>query len=140
MARTAGVGKTPAQMFALVFGVVYLLIGILGFAVTGFDQFASEQGDKLILFPVNPLHNIVHVLIGAVWIGGAKDHGSAKTVDTLVGGALLLVFLLGLVGVLKFLAIDGAGSPDNYLHLASGALSLYFGTAGAEGPRTTATI
>jgi hypothetical protein len=119
-------------MFALVFGVVYLLVGIAGFFVTGFDDFASQAGEKLLIFEVNPLHNIVHVLIGVVWIGAASSHDAAKGVNTLIGVAYLLTFVLGLFDA-KFLAIDGPGEPDNYLHLASGALSLYFGTAGAGG-------
>jgi hypothetical protein len=119
-------------MFALVFGVVYLLVGLAGFIVTGFDGFANEIGDKLIIFHVNPLHNIVHILIGVVWIGSASSHDAAKGVNTLIGVAYLLVFVLGLFDA-KFLAIHGAGDPDNFLHLASGALSLYFGTAGATG-------
>lgn len=129
--------RTPAQMFALVFGVVYLLIGVLGFAVTGFDNFAAEQGDKLLLFPVNPLHNIVHLALGAVWLGAAGSHAAAKSVNMLFGIVLLLVFVLGMASVLKFLAIEDAASSDNYLHLATAALSLYFGSIGAEGARPT---
>ena len=119
-------------MFALVFGVVYLLVGVVGFFVTGFDGFAAEHGEKLVIFHLNPLHNIVHVLLGVVWIGAASSHAAAKGVNTLFGVVLLLVFVLGLFDA-KFLAIDGPGDPDNYLHLVTGALSLYFGTAGAEG-------
>ena len=120
-------------MFALVFGVVYLLVGIVGFFVTGFDGFAAEHGEKLVIFHLNPLHNIVHILLGVVWIGAASSHDAAKGVNTLFGAVLLLVFVLGLFDA-KFLAIDGPGDPDNYLHLVTGALSLYFGTAGAAGP------
>jgi hypothetical protein len=119
-------------MFALVVGVVYLLVGIVGFFVTGFDGFAAEHGEKLVIFHLNPLHNIVHVLLGAVWIGAARSHDAAKGVNTLFGAVLLLVFVLGLFDA-NFLAIDGAGDPDNYLHLVTGAASLYFGTAGAAG-------
>jgi hypothetical protein len=117
-------------MFALVVGVVYLLVGIAGFFVTGFSDFAAEHGDKLIIFHVNGLHNIVHIVLGVGWIGASGSHSSAKGINTLFGAVLLLVFVLGLFD-LNFLAIDGAGDPDNYLHLVTGALSLYFGTAGA---------
>ena len=43
----------------MVLGAVYLLIGLAGFAVTGFDDFAAPPVDgTLIIFGVNPLHNI----------------------------------------------------------------------------------
>jgi hypothetical protein len=118
-------------MFALVFGVVYLLVGIVGFFYTGFSHFTAEHGDKVIgVFHVNGLHNVVHVLLGIVWIGAAGSLAAAKGVNTLFGVVLLLVFVLGLFD-LKFLAIDGASDPDNYLHLVTGLLSVYFGTVGA---------
>ena len=139
MARAATT-RTPAQMFALVFGVVYLLIGIVGFAVTGFDEFAGKTfNEKLIVFPLNPLHNIVHLADGALWIGESRRHDTAKSVNTLIGVVYLLVAVLGFAGLLEFLAIEGGvDGADNWLHVASGALSLYFGTAGAEVARRPA--
>jgi uncharacterized membrane protein YuzA (DUF378 family) len=61
---------------ALAIGVVYLLIGLLGFFVTGFENFASETNETLLGFEINPLHNIVHVLIGAAGIALARTLGS----------------------------------------------------------------
>lgn len=46
MVSRAGSTRSPAQTFALVFGAVYLLIGIAGFAVTGFDDFAAKEFDE----------------------------------------------------------------------------------------------
>lgn len=136
--RATSTTRSPAQIFALVFGVVYLLVGIVGFAVTGFDGFAAETYDeKLIIFPLNPLHNLVHIAIGGLWLYASKDHPTAKSVNMIIGVAYLLVAVLGMLGVLKFLAIEDAGSADNFLHIASGALALYFGTAGASAPAST---
>jgi hypothetical protein len=135
---TAFGNKTPAQMFALMFGVVYLVVGIIGFAVTGFDEFAGKTySNKLIIFALNPLHNIAHLVLGAVWIGASRTHDASKGINLLLGIAFLLLFILGMVGVLKWLAIEGAESADNYLHLATAVLSVYFGTAGATGTRPT---
>lgn len=140
MATSYG-ARSPAQFYALVFGVVYLLVGIVGFAVTGFDNFAEKTfDDELIIFALNPLHNIVHIVIGLALVGGSRTHQTAKQVNTIVGVAFVLVFILGMVGALEFLAIEDAAEPDNYLHLATAALALYFGTVGAEragGPATT---
>jgi hypothetical protein len=132
----AAQGRTPGQLFALVFGVVYLAVGLLGFAVTGVDDFFSTKFDEvLIVFPLNPAHNVVHILIGALWLGGSRTVAGAKAVNTLIGAAYLLVFVLGLVGLLKWLAIESGFNADQVLHLLSGALSLYFGTAGATARR-----
>jgi hypothetical protein len=134
MATVAG-SRTPAQMFALVFGIVYLAVGLLGFAVTGFGNFFVEDAGRLIIFPVNPGHNLVHLLLGAIWIWSARDHAGAKAANTGIGAAYLLVFLVGLFGALRWLAIPPGFNPDALLHLLSGGLSLYFGTAGARGAR-----
>ena len=57
--------RAPHQVLALVIGAVYLLVGIAGFFVTGFDGFAEHDHDQTLLgFAINPLHNIVHLLIG----------------------------------------------------------------------------
>lgn len=130
--------QTPAQIFALAFGVVYLFVGLMGFAITGFDNFAgSVFEEKLLIFPVNPLHNLVHIAIGGVWLGSSSRHATAKQANLIIGIAYALVAALGFAGVLKFLAISGAASADNWLHLVTALVSLYFGTAGASGLRST---
>ncbi len=129
--------RTPAQTFALVFGALYLLVGLVGFAVTGFSDFAADTEDTLIIFEINPLHNIVHLAIGAAFLLGAKSHNTAKIANTVIGAAYLLVALVGLTGILRFLNIETGPVPDFWLHIVSALAALYFGTAGA-GDRTTA--
>lgn len=118
-------------MFALVFGVVYLVVGLVGFAVTGFDNFASAvPGEKLIVFAINPLHNIAHLGVGALLLVGSSRHETAKSVNLIVGVVYLLLAVLGFAGVLieDLLNINQA---DNFLHIGTAALAIYFGTAGA---------
>ena len=131
MAVRVGV-KTPAQVFAMALGITYLAVGIVGFAVTAFDGFASTRPDEeLVIFALNPLHNIVHLALGAAWLAAAGKHSRAKTANLALGVVFLLVFVLGMVGALEWLAIEDAGSPDNYLHLGTAVLAIYFGTFGA---------
>jgi hypothetical protein len=130
---TAGWNKTPAQLFALGFGIVYLTIGLIGFAVTGFDGWVSSgTGEKLLIFPVNPLHNFVHIGVGLLWMVSSARHDSARRVNVLIGIVYAATAALGFMGILDFLAIPSSGSADNWLHLATSMLSLYFGTAGAS--------
>lgn len=131
----AGSAKTPGQLFALVFGAVYLLVGIAGFFVT--TQFFGETGDKLILFEVNGFHNLVHILVGALWLGGSRTPTSAKTVNLVIGVVYLAFAVLGVFGALDELISHNPS--DAILHLVSGGLSVYFGTVGSGVGRATIT-
>lgn len=43
----------------------YTPVGIAGFFLTRFSGFAEPTGELLLGFEVNPLHNIVHLIIGS---------------------------------------------------------------------------
>ncbi len=127
--------RTLNQTVALVFGAVYLVVGAAGFLVDD-HGFASTQGGKLLgLFELNPLHNVAHLLIGAVLVLSSRALSSARAANTVIGAAYLL---LGIVGLFildsdaNILALNGA---DNVLHLGSAALLLGVG-ASADKRRT----
>jgi hypothetical protein len=124
---------TPAQRFAAVFGVVYLLVGLAGFALTGVTDFSEHNHATLLIFAVNPLHNIVHLVLGVVWLAAAARHSTARVADIALGVVLGLVTVLGFVGVTDMLGMSGFADPDNFLHLATATLSLYFGSVAAGG-------
>lgn len=118
-------------MFALVFGVVYLVVGLVGFAETGFDNFASEvPGEKLLVFAVNPLHNIAHIGVGVLLLVGSARHETAKSMNLLVGVVYLLLAILGFAGVVVEDLLN-VNSADNFLHIGTAALAIFFGTVGA---------
>jgi hypothetical protein len=128
--------RTPGQWFALVFGVVYLLVGIAGFFVTGFDNFAEKDPAKIIVFSVNPLHNVVHILIGVVWIAASRTAAAARSANLVIGIAYLALAIVGLLelNTLGFLANNTA---DNWLHLVTGVLAVLFGTRVTERTQPT---
>lgn len=136
----ASATKTPGQLYAAVIGAVYLLVGIVGFFVA--DEFTKGSADdELIVFRLNHLHNVIHLVLGIGWLAASRTAALSKTVNTLFGAVLLLVAILGLTGidlVHTLLNITEAADPDNFLHLVTGGLALYFGTAGA-GERGVAT-
>lgn len=125
--------KTPAQQFGLTMGVVYLLVGIIGFAVTRSDLGASQEGTgTLLIFAVNTLHNLLHLTVGAIWLVSSQVRGWAKTTNLLLGMTYALLSVLGFAGVLGFLSIGRLLDPDNILHLGTAVLAIYFGSSGAE--------
>lgn len=122
--------SSPNRLVGTIFGIVYLLVGAAGFAVTGGVGFAATEGNPLVIFDVNPLHNIIHLAIGAALLLAArKSVPAAKSMNTLVGAVYLLVGVLGLFLVgsaANILALNGA---DNVLHLASALVLLGVGLA-----------
>jgi ABC-type transport system involved in multi-copper enzyme maturation permease subunit len=118
---------TRNQLFALVSAGVYLSAGVIGFIVTGFDNFASDTNDKIIILGVNPLHNVVHLTLGALWLVAARTASNARMANIALGAGLLAAFVLGVAGGAGFLNIDNAAEPDNYLHLVYGIASLAIG-------------
>jgi hypothetical protein len=129
--------NSPNRLIATVFGAVYLLVGLVGFAVTSGVGFFSTEGSNVIIFEVNPLHNVIHLAIGAALLySGVKDVQLARTVNTAVGAVYLLVGILGLFllsSPLNIIALNGA---DNVLHLASAVLLLGVGLSLDKVPAT----
>lgn len=113
--------RHPAQNVALAIGVIYLLIGILGFFLTGFENFASDSEAKILgIFEVNPLHNIVHILIGAIGLALWKTRDGTRTYGMILAVVYGLTFLYGIFevgnGDLNLLSLNWA---DNILHLVT---------------------
>jgi hypothetical protein len=119
--------KHPAQYLALTIGVLFVGVGLAGFGVTGFEGFADPDGDLLLgVFEVNPLHNVVHVAIGAAGIALWKPLRRARAYGwvLVVGYGATFVYGLFVAGSdhpLNVLAINDA---DNWLHVTSALLGL----------------
>lgn len=120
---------SPNRLLGAVFGVVYLLVGLIGFAVTGFDGFVdTDTNEKVIFFEVNPLHNIAHLGIGALLLFSAmKSVAAAKGSNVLVGAVYLLLGIVGLFILDSEANILSLNRADNVLHIASAALLLGVG-------------
>jgi ABC-type transport system involved in multi-copper enzyme maturation permease subunit len=113
--------RAPHQWLALTIGVVYLLVGIAGFFVTGFDGFAEHDHEQTLLgFAINPLHNIVHLLIGLLGVIMWSTPGRARTFGWLLVIGYGAAFVYGLIAVnnpdINVLNINAA---DNVLHILS---------------------
>jgi Domain of unknown function (DUF4383) len=134
MATSARSGSTATssvnRLLGYVLGVVFLLIGALGFAVTGGVGFADQDGNTLLGFEVNPLHNIVHLLVGAVLLlGASRGVAAARSANIAIGGTYLVVGIIGLFILDSSANILALNSADNVLHLVSAVALLGAGLA-----------
>ena len=114
-----------SKMTALVFGAVYAVTGLAGFAVTGFSGTGT-----LIIFDLSVAHNLVHFGIGVMGLAAfALGATASRTFAMVVGVVLGAVAVLGLV-VANLLGILPIGGADVVLHAASALVLLYVGFAG----------
>ena len=132
------------RTFALVAGIVYVLVGVLGFVPGAVSPppvdsphlaVQHNYGYLLGLFPVNTPHNIVHVAIG-LW--GLASYGSLSAAKTFAAGLAILYALLAVLGLIPGLNTTFGFIPlwghDVWMHAATAAVAGYF----AWGVRTAA--
>jgi hypothetical protein len=121
--------KSPNRVIGLIFGAIYIVIGLVGFtATTGVGFFATNGGLLLGIFEVNLAHNLAHRVIGAaLFIAALAGARISALVNAGVGAAYLALGVAGLFLVdsqFNFLALNVA---DNVLHFASAAVLLAVG-------------
>jgi hypothetical protein len=102
------------RIVAAIFGVVYLVAGIAGFVTNTSPLFG--------LFPVSLLHNVVHVVLGAILIWGMMNTASAILANRWVGVLLMVLAVVGFVAGTSLDNVVPLGGNDVYLHLVSGVI------------------
>lgn len=112
--------------FAIVFGIVFLALGIAGFIPA-----LCPNGMLFGIFAVDAMHNIVHIATGLAAIGfGMAGAGPARMFFRIFGVVYGLIAILGFVmtkdGQLLGMTMNMA---DHWLHVAVAAVSLWAGFA-----------
>jgi hypothetical protein len=124
------------RTFALIFGIVFLLVGAAGF-IPGLLQPPHTHPDVTVeqnfgyvlgLFPANILHHLVHILFG-IWgllayrsWSGAR--GYAKGVAIIYAVLTVMGLIPGLNTVFGLIPLFG---NDIWLHALLAAVAAYFG-------------
>jgi hypothetical protein len=124
------------QTVALVFGAIYLAVGIIGFLPFLGGSVTMTNSKLLGLFNINLLHNLVHIVIGIAGLAAAASLANSRRFCQVVGVVLLLLGVLG-VFVANPLGLLYIGGLDIGLHLVSGAVLAYFGFAAPVSTRST---
>lgn len=123
---------------AMAVGVVFVLVGLLGFVpgittdIYPMDLYGEESDAMLLgIFQVSVLHNLVHLLYGVAGIAMSRRTETARTY-LLVGGAIYLVlWVYGLIvgpdASANFVPLNTA---DDWLHFVLGVGMIALGMLG----------
>ncbi|MFD0773194.1 DUF4383 domain-containing protein [Streptomonospora algeriensis] len=143
---SAGFTGHPVRIFSAVVGLVFLIVGILGFipgVTTGYGQLGlwgpASEAYLLGIFQVSVLHNIVHLLFGVAGLAMARASRAAAVF--LIGGGVvyLVLWLYGLfVGSESPANFVPLNSADNWLHLGLGIGMIALGIIGSLLEKTSA--
>jgi hypothetical protein len=126
---------SSVQNFALVFGIIYIVVGLLGFVPALVSPpeptyplvIEANHGRLFGLFPINLLHNLVHLGIG-IW-GVIASRSASEAVVFARGVAVLYVALtiLGLIPATNTLfGLAPIYGYDIWLHATSAIVAVYF--------------
>jgi predicted transporter len=133
------------RKLTMAFGVVFLLVGILGFipGITthyGDMQFAGHTSDAKLLgiFQVSILHNIVHLLFGVAGLAAARTAASGANYLLIGGIVYAVVWIYGwIVGEDSSANFVPLNTADNWLHFILAVAMIALGAVGLRALRGT---
>ena len=121
--------RTLVQWVALIFGIAFLVAAAAGFLVTGLTNMDPDPATApraLGLFPVNVLHNIVHLAFGVWGPVASRSWSTAKGYCTVAGIIYLVLAFVGYAAPTG-LGLVPLGGTDSLLHIVLGAPLAFFG-------------
>src|SRR3954447_20072788 len=144
-AHTTGTSRSPAQLYALIFGAVLTVAGIIGFFYN--SEFTSDKSVRDAVFgilDVNGWHNVVHIATGVLGLAAAGAYASSRGYALGLGVVYIVVAIWGFIigDGDSILSIIPVNTEDNILHLLIGVAGIAAGMATpavAEPTRTAVT-
>jgi len=130
------------QTFARVWGILFLIIGAIGFVPGLLVEHRHADvtldmglGFLLGLFAVNVAHNAVHLLFGVWGLVASRSMAASATYGKVVAVAYGLFTILGLIPAAKLWTVFGLVplyGHDVWLHALLAAVATYYGFAPHE--------
>ena len=133
------------RYFALVLGIIFLLVGVMGFLPAPFVQPATgdmhnvtvhaNHGYLLGIFPVNALHNAVHLLFGLWGVLAYRSFDGSRVYARSVAVVYALLAVMGLISagnVNTTFGLIPIHGNDVWLHAVIALAAAYFGFAPAR--------
>lgn len=110
------------KCWAVVYGVVFLVVGILGYVPAA----VSVDGHLFGIFAIDSMHNMVHIVTGIIALVVAMKVDYAKLYFKVFGVIYGIVAVLGFVGGGDMMVMH-MNMADHILHLVVAVVALYVG-------------
>jgi len=129
---------TTLQKIAGVFGIIFILVAVLGFISPGGLVMAMDPTTGMVLgvFPVNLLHNIVHLLFGIWGLIASRTWAGSRTFFTIGGIIYAVITVVGFLSPTGF-GIIPLGGADIGLHAVLAIAMLGIGYTAKAAPAAT---
>src|SRR3954447_5918179 len=136
--------RSPAQVYALLFGAVLTIAGIIGFFYSAHFGSPGKTSDVFGILTVNGWHNIVHVLTGVIGLAVLGSYAASRSYAIGLGVVYILVAIWGFIigSGEAILSIVPVNTADNFLHLLIGiaGIAAFVATPAVRDRVRTATI
>lgn len=112
------------KTIAIIFGIILLIVGIIGFIPA-----LSPNNAIFGIFKINALHNFIHIVTGiiAIWVGSVTERASILFFQ-------IFGVIYGIIAILGFFYMDSPifgivanNIPDAWLHVVIAVFSLVVG-------------
>ncbi len=132
--------RTTVQWVALVFGVGFLAATAAGFLQGGMsmDPNPDTAPKALGLFPVNVVHNLVHMIFGIWGLVASRGFMASRTFCRIAGAIYLILIPVGIFFPTGF-GLLPLGGNDPWLHVVLGVPLAFFGFTAKDSHPTAAT-
>ena len=135
--------RSPAQLYALIFGITLVGAGIVGF----FYEASFSSGDNAArdavfgILDVNGWHNLVHILSGVIGLAVVGSYANARLYALLFGAVYIVVAIIGFIygNGDEIFSIVPVNTEDNVLHALIGIAGIGAGMATPAEPAPTTT-
>ncbi len=120
---------TANRAFALIVGIIFTIIGLLGFIVA-----PTMAPGNLLGFDVDLVHNLIHLVTGVIGLVTVLL-GGYRRFNQIFGIVYIILGILGLFPLYvggRFLGIMHLNAADHVLHLVLGIIGAYLGFAVKE--------
>jgi hypothetical protein len=131
-AHVTGTSRSPAQLYALIFGALLTIAGIIGFFYN--SEFTSNKAVRDAVFgilDVNGWQNLFHVLSGVLGLIVASSYASSRVYALVLGVVYIFIAVWGFIlgDGNSILSIIPVNTEDNFLHLLIGIAGIAAGLA-----------